>query len=104
MSDWASRFKEICSPVFILGVSRYGKSVLRYIAIHDNRITIRIAIYCHGILLLEKKKTKQTQKFICVLKVAIQFVNKVSNDVVRGALKWFISLCEREVIQRIQGS
>jgi hypothetical protein len=35
--------------------------------------------------------------------VALQFVNKVSHDVVRGALKCFISLCEREVIQRIYG-
>jgi hypothetical protein len=41
------------------------------------------------------KKTKQTQKFICMLKVALQFVNKVSHDAVRGALKWFISLCEK---------
>jgi hypothetical protein len=38
-----------------------------------------------------------------MLEVALQFVNKVWNDAVRGALKWFISLCEREVIQRIQG-
>jgi hypothetical protein len=38
-----------------------------------------------------------------MLKVALQFVNKVSHDAFRGALKWFISLCEREVIQRIKG-
>jgi hypothetical protein len=43
--------------IVILGVSRYGKSVLRYFAIHDNRITIRIAIYCHWILLLKKDQT-----------------------------------------------
>jgi hypothetical protein len=49
--------------------------------------------------IITEKKTKQTQKFFRMLKVALQFVNKVWNDVVRGALKWFISLCEREVIQ-----
>jgi hypothetical protein len=38
-----------------------------------------------------------------MLKVALQFVNKVSHDAVRGTLKWFTSLCERDVIQRIQG-
>jgi hypothetical protein len=40
-----------------------------------------------------------------MFKVALQFVNKVWNDAVMGALKWFIrlSLYEREVIQRIQG-
>jgi hypothetical protein len=38
-----------------------------------------------------------------MLKVALQFVNKVSYDAVRGTLKRFISVCEREVIQRIQG-
>jgi hypothetical protein len=55
--------------------------------------------------IITDKKTKQTPKFIHMLKVALQFVNKVSHDAVRGALelKWFISLCEREVIQRVQG-
>jgi hypothetical protein len=52
---------------------------------------------------ITEKKTKQTQKFICMLKVALQFVNKVSYDAVKGALKCFLSLCEREVIRRIQG-
>jgi hypothetical protein len=30
-----------------------------------------------------------------MLKVALQFVNKVSHDAVRGALKWFISVFEK---------
>jgi hypothetical protein len=55
----------------------------------------------------EKKKPKQTQKLICMLKVSLQFANTVSHDAFRGALKWFICLVfvngEREVIQRIQG-
>jgi hypothetical protein len=38
-----------------------------------------------------------------MLKTALQFVNRVSHNAVRGTLKWFISLGEREVIQRIQG-
>jgi hypothetical protein len=40
-----------------------------------------------------------------MLKAALQFVNRVSYmyNAVRGTLKWFIFLCEREVIQRIQG-
>jgi hypothetical protein len=75
----------------------------------------RIAIYCntwqpyHNMYcnispwdIITEKKTKQTQIFICILKVALQFLNKVSHDAVRGALKWFISLCDREVIQTIQ--
>jgi hypothetical protein len=51
--------------------------------------------------IITEKKDQTTQKVIHMLKVAIQFENKVFHDVV--ALKWFISLCEREVIQRIQG-
>jgi hypothetical protein len=46
--------------------------------------------------IITEKKTKETNKFIRMLKVAFQFVNKVSHDAVRGALKWFISLCERK--------
>jgi hypothetical protein len=45
--------------LLLVGVSRYGKSVLRYIAIHDSRITIRIAIYCRGVLLLKKDQTNK---------------------------------------------
>jgi hypothetical protein len=48
-----------------LRVSRYGKNVLRYIAIHDNRITIRIAIYCHGILLLKKRPNEHRNSSTC---------------------------------------
>jgi hypothetical protein len=86
-------------------VSRYGKSVLRYIAIHDSRITIRIAIYCHGVLLLKKDQTN-TEIHLHVESFA-QFVNKLSHDdAFRGGITMVyisISLCEREVIQRIQG-
>jgi hypothetical protein len=52
--------------------------------------------------IITEKKTKQTQKFIHMLKVAFQFLNKVSHDAVRGT-KMVISLREREVIQTIQG-
>jgi hypothetical protein len=62
-------------------VSQYGKSVLQYIAIHDNRITIRIAIYCHGILLLKKDQTntaihRQVERY--------PLANNASYDACRG--------------------
>jgi hypothetical protein len=41
-------------------------------------------------IITEKRPNKLTQKFISMLKVALQFVNKVSHDKVMGALKWFI--------------
>ena len=84
-----------------LGVSRYGKSVLRYIAIHDNRITIRIAIYCLRILLLIKGQINTE------INLHVESCHPISKQSIplcgQGALKWLTSLCEREVIQRIQG-
>jgi hypothetical protein len=52
-------------------------------------------------IITEKRPNKHRNSSAC-LKIALLFLNKVSHDVVRGALKWFISLYEREVIQTIQ--
>jgi hypothetical protein len=79
-----------------VGVSRYGKSILRYIAIHDKRIAIRIAIYCDGILL--RKETKQTQIQPHVERCPPTFKQCIHMMHAGGTkmVYMFISFCEKE--------
>jgi hypothetical protein len=62
-----------------MGVTIRQKHILRFVAIHDARITIRIAIYSLEILLLKEDKLK-TKTSICILNVALQPVNIAFHD------------------------